>query len=191
MYMCTHLFTKLTQNWVHFVTCVHVSMFLTFCWLLCKWFIFVCLSTNAAHTCTYMYTCTYTHAHTCTCTHTHMRTHAHTYTYMYTCTYMFTCTYTHAHTLIHTHMHTHTCTHTFFYMHTQGSVVDINEVVIRHIPYDIQFQGPVYDGPVQVIGPGYAPFKPYLRPRLFYLRVSFSYKHYSPKLCATCKGIVV
>jgi hypothetical protein len=31
--------------------------------------------------------------------------------------------------------------------------------------------GPVYDGPVQILGPGFAPFKPYLRPRFFYLRV--------------------
>ncbi|KAL5467202.1 hypothetical protein EMCRGX_G031401 [Ephydatia muelleri] len=52
-----------------------------------------------------------------------------------------------------------------------GTVVDINEAVIRHIPYDPQFPGPVYDGPLQVTGPGYAPFKPYLRPRLFYLRI--------------------
>ena len=64
-------------------------------------------------------------------------------------------------------------------------MVDIHENVIRHIPADpnpdhsdtpeqngADHDGPVYDGPVQVLGPGFAPFKPYLRPPFFYLRVS-------------------
>ena len=35
--------------------------------------------------------------------------------------------------------------------------------------------GPVYDGPAQVLGPGFAPFKPYLRPHFFHLRVSINH----------------
>ena len=57
--------------------------------------------------------------------------------------------------------------------------MDIHENVLRHIPVGgddggpgaVQ-DGPVYAGPVQVLGPGFAPFKPYLRPRFFFIRVS-------------------
>lgn len=78
---------------------------------------------------------------------------------------------------------------------TGGDVVDVHENVIRHIPRGGDDQppdpvaereddqqghneapapdpeGPVYDGPAQVLGPGFAPFKPYLRPHFFYLRM--------------------
>jgi E3 ubiquitin-protein ligase MARCH6 len=63
---------------------------------------------------------------------------------------------------------------------TGGDVVDIHENVVRHIPPvaadgdqdNANRDGPVYDGPVQVLGPGFAPFKPYLRPRFFYIRMA-------------------
>ena len=55
--------------------------------------------------------------------------------------------------------------------------MDIQENVLRHVPQDPGHDGPapdgpVHDGPVQILGPGFAPFKPYLRPRFFYIRVS-------------------
>ena len=61
--------------------------------------------------------------------------------------------------------------------YTQGKVVDFSENVIREIPYDPNDTndtntGPVYTGPLQVHAPGFAPFKPYLRPTYFYIRVS-------------------
>jgi E3 ubiquitin-protein ligase MARCH6 len=58
---------------------------------------------------------------------------------------------------------------------TGGDVIDIHENVLLHIPAEPNPDnpapnGPVYDG-IQVLGPGFAPFKPYLRPRFFYVRV--------------------
>ena len=59
-------------------------------------------------------------------------------------------------------------------------MVDVHENIVRHVPRDANrdqaeladANEPVYDGPVQVLGPGFAPFKPYLRPTFFYFRVS-------------------
>lgn len=43
--------------------------------------------------------------------------------------------------------------------------------IVQSIPYDPDFTGPAYTGPTQTIGAGFAPFKPYLRPPYFFLRV--------------------
>ena len=51
-------------------------------------------------------------------------------------------------------------------------MVDVHGSILRTVPSDADVKGPVYSGRLQVIGPGFAPFKPYLRPRYFYLRVS-------------------
>ena len=50
-------------------------------------------------------------------------------------------------------------------------MVDLHENMIREVPYDPNHEGPVYTGPLEVLGPGFAPFKPYLRPPFFHLRV--------------------
>ena len=52
--------------------------------------------------------------------------------------------------------------------------MDLNENLLREIPYnpDVANQEPPYTGPLQVLGPGFAPFKPYLRPYYFFPRVS-------------------
>ncbi len=50
-------------------------------------------------------------------------------------------------------------------------MVDIHGNPIRHIEYDPTWEGPVYIGDNQTLGPGYAPFKPYLRPKYFQIRV--------------------
>ena len=54
---------------------------------------------------------------------------------------------------------------------SQGKIVDVHETIIREVPPGPTPEGPVYDGPAQVLGPGFAPFKPYLRPYYFHLRV--------------------
>lgn len=50
--------------------------------------------------------------------------------------------------------------------------MDMHGKVIQGLPYDPNWEGPVYTGPNQVLGPGFPPFKPYLRPQYFGLRVS-------------------
>lgn len=52
--------------------------------------------------------------------------------------------------------------------------MDMHGKVIQALPYDPNWEGPVYTGPNQVLGPGFPPFKPYLRPRYFGLRVSLT-----------------
>lgn len=54
----------------------------------------------------------------------------------------------------------------------QGNLVDLHGKVIRYVDYNPEQQDPVYTGPLQVLGPGFAPFKPYVRPPYFYTRVS-------------------
>lgn len=52
-------------------------------------------------------------------------------------------------------------------------MVDLHGNVIASIPASpIEEEGPVHTGPLQVLGPGFPPYKPYLRPPYFYLRVS-------------------
>lgn len=53
----------------------------------------------------------------------------------------------------------------------QGILVDVHGSIIREVPFDSN-EDSLYTGHLQVIGPGFAPFKPYLRPRHFYFRVS-------------------
>ena len=53
--------------------------------------------------------------------------------------------------------------------------MDIHGNVIQEVPYDPAKKDPIYTGPQQVLGPGFAPFKPYLRPPYFYLRVRAYY----------------
>ena len=53
----------------------------------------------------------------------------------------------------------------------KGTIVDVHGKVIQVLDYDSNWESPAYTGPNQVIGPGFAPFKPYLRPGWFYLRV--------------------
>ena len=55
---------------------------------------------------------------------------------------------------------------------SQGNLVDLHGKHIRSVDYDPDQQDPVYTGPLQVLGPGFAPFKPYVRPSYFYTRVS-------------------
>ena len=67
------------------------------------------------------------------------------------------------------------CTFTFFFplsLFLQGNRVDLHGKVLRYVDYDPDQQDPVYTGPLQVLGPGFAPFKPYVRPKHFYTRVS-------------------
>lgn len=52
--------------------------------------------------------------------------------------------------------------------------MDMHGKVIQALPYDPNWEGPVYTGPTQVLGPGFPPFKPYLRPQYFVLRVSLT-----------------
>lgn len=59
-----------------------------------------------------------------------------------------------------------------FYVNLQGVLVDVHGSIIREVPYNPTHEGPLYTGRLQVIGPGFAPFKPYLRPSNFYFRVS-------------------
>lgn len=54
----------------------------------------------------------------------------------------------------------------------QGNLVDLHGKVLRYVDYNPDQQDPVYTGPLQVLGPGFAPFKPYVRPKHFYTRVS-------------------
>ena len=49
--------------------------------------------------------------------------------------------------------------------------MDVHGNVIREVPFDASHEGAVYTGRLQVLGPGFAPFKPYLRPKYFYIRV--------------------
>lgn len=44
--------------------------------------------------------------------------------------------------------------------------------IIQIVPYDPSHAGPVYTGATQSMGPGFAPFKPYLRTKNFFVRVS-------------------
>ncbi|XP_019864267.1 PREDICTED: E3 ubiquitin-protein ligase MARCH6-like isoform X1 [Amphimedon queenslandica] len=55
---------------------------------------------------------------------------------------------------------------------TGGVVVDMHGNVIMTLPYDPNWEGPVHPGPAEVLGPGFAPFKPYLRTKYFFLRVT-------------------
>jgi E3 ubiquitin-protein ligase MARCH6 len=43
--------------------------------------------------------------------------------------------------------------------------------IIHYLEYDSDWEGPAYVGANEVIGPGFAPFKPYLRPSYFFLRI--------------------
>lgn len=52
-------------------------------------------------------------------------------------------------------------------------MVDVHGSIIREVPYDADNDGSIFTGRLQVIGPGFAPFKPYLRPKYFYFRVSY------------------
>ena len=54
----------------------------------------------------------------------------------------------------------------------QGNLVDLHGKVLRYVDFNPDQQDPVYTGPLQVLGPGFAPFKPYVRPNRFYIRVS-------------------
>lgn len=63
---------------------------------------------------------------------------------------------------------------------TKGDVVDVHGSVLREVPFGADGDGPVFTGRLQVIGPGFAPFKPYLRPHYFYFRVSL-----------TCDSIII
>ena len=49
--------------------------------------------------------------------------------------------------------------------------MDVHGAAIAHVPDDPEYNAPLYTR-LQVIGPGFAPFKPYLRPKYFYFRVS-------------------
>ena len=51
-------------------------------------------------------------------------------------------------------------------------MVDVHGSVLREVLPGAHVDGPVFTGRLQVVGPGFAPFKPYLRPHYFYLRVS-------------------
>ena len=57
-------------------------------------------------------------------------------------------------------------------------VVDMHGKIIQAVPYDPQFSGPAYTGATQTLGPGFAPFKPYLRPSYFFLRVKEPLSYY-------------
>jgi E3 ubiquitin-protein ligase MARCH6 len=52
-----------------------------------------------------------------------------------------------------------------------GRVVDMHGTVLYELPDGTPQPGPVYGGNPQVLGPGFAPFKPYLRPRYFVLKL--------------------
>ena len=52
-------------------------------------------------------------------------------------------------------------------------MVDVHGTIIREVPFEPNHEGPIYTGRLQVLGAGFAPFKPYLRPRYFYFRVSY------------------
>ena len=54
----------------------------------------------------------------------------------------------------------------------QGVIVDTHGQIIGNLNYDPNWEGPVYNGENQILGPGFAPFKPYLRPKYFISRVS-------------------
>lgn len=54
----------------------------------------------------------------------------------------------------------------------QGTVVDMRGQAMQDLPEGNPQPGPVYNGEPQVLGPGFAPFKPYLRPKFFHLKVS-------------------
>ena len=54
----------------------------------------------------------------------------------------------------------------------QGTVVDMRGQAMLDLPEGNPQPGPVYNGEPQVLGPGFAPFKPYLRPKFFHLKVS-------------------
>ena len=54
----------------------------------------------------------------------------------------------------------------------QGTVVDMRGQAMHELPEGDPQPGPVYNGEPQVLGPGFAPFKPYLRPKFFYVKVS-------------------
>ena len=52
-------------------------------------------------------------------------------------------------------------------------MIDLHGKVITAIPSGpVEDENPVHTGPLQVLGPGFPPFKPYLRPPYFFLRVS-------------------
>ena len=54
----------------------------------------------------------------------------------------------------------------------QGNLIDLHGKVIRYVEFNPDQVDPVYTGPLQVLGPGFAPFKPYVRLNHFYLRVN-------------------
>ena len=147
----------------------------------------------------YMYMkCAYTHTHTHTlmlivgCTPTCWINHRQGWVFVYIqreenalsrvgCTIATSLSLSLSLSLSHTHTHTHTYTHTHalslslslsFSLSLKGNLVDLHGKVLRYVDYNPDQQDPVYTGPLQVLGPGFAPFKPYVRPKHFYTRVS-------------------
>ena len=55
----------------------------------------------------------------------------------------------------------------------QGHVVSMRGTVIRELQYDPTYDKPAYEGEAQLPGPGFASFKPYLRPYYFRIRVCY------------------
>lgn len=55
----------------------------------------------------------------------------------------------------------------------QGNLIDIHGNIIQYIPLHSHYVG---SRRLEVLGPGYAPFKQYLRPKYFYFRVFYSLK---------------
>ena len=51
-------------------------------------------------------------------------------------------------------------------------MVSMRGTVIRELLPDLSYDKPAYEGEPQLPGPGFASFKPYLRPYYFRLRVS-------------------
>ena len=50
-------------------------------------------------------------------------------------------------------------------------MVSMRGTVIRELDYDPTYDKPAYEGEAQLPGPGFASFKPYLRPYYFKFRV--------------------
>lgn len=70
--------------------------------------------------------------------------------------------------------HNNSCIGNTIYLvncYLQGYVVSMRGTVIRELFHDPNYDKPAYEGEAQVPGPGFASFKPYLRPYYFKLRV--------------------
>lgn len=55
---------------------------------------------------------------------------------------------------------------------TGGHVVSMRGTIIRELEYDPTCDKPAYEGEAQIPGPGFASFKPYLRPYYFKFRMA-------------------